>query len=316
MDKTIERLSTEPALAWKVAVNLLGKDEHSIEARKAQAEVRQAPLVQDLIATCDRRRSAYKKWDGAHWVLSLLADLGYPPGDEPLRPLMEDTFNTWLSRAHETRHLRVLDGRVRRCASQEGYAAWCSLRLGFADSRTDELVSRLLDWQWPDGGWNCDKNPEANTSSFMETLIPLRALALYAKVSGDSRVMAAAERAAEVFLTRQLFRRRRDGQVMDQHFVRLHYPLYWHYDILFGLKVLAEAGLLGDLRCRAALDLLEWKHLPDGGFPAEESFARPTRPQLSGYSPVSWGGTSKRAMNSFVTADALYVLRMAGRFSA
>jgi hypothetical protein len=312
MDNVTELLRTEPALAWKVTVNLLGKDEHSTEARKAQAEVRQAPLVQDLIATCDRRRSAYKKWDGAHWVLSILADLGYPPGDETLRPLMEDTFNTWLSRAHETRHLRVLDGRVRRCASQEGYAAWCSLRLGFADSRTEELVSRLLQWQWPDGGWNCDKHLEADTSSFMETLIPLRALALYAKVSGDPGVKAAAERAAEVFLTRQLFKRRRDGQVMDQHFVRLHYPLYWHYDILFGLKVLAEAGLLGDPRCRAALELLESKRLPDGGFPAEESFARPTRPQLSGSSPVSWGGTNKKAMNPFVTADALYMLQMAG----
>ena len=45
-----------------------------------------------LLATCDRRHSAYKKWDGAHWVLSILADLGYPAGDEALRPLMEDTY--------------------------------------------------------------------------------------------------------------------------------------------------------------------------------------------------------------------------------
>ena len=100
---------------------------------------------------------------------------------------------------------------------------------------------------------------------------------------------------------------------MDPHFILLHYPLYWHYDILFGLKVLAEAGLVGDPRCRAALELLESKRLPDGGFPAEESFARTSRPEVSGYSPVSWGGTSRRSMNPFVTVDALYVLRMAGR---
>ena len=100
---------------------------------------------------------------------------------------------------------------------------------------------------------------------------------------------------------------------MDPHFIRLHYPLYWHYDILFGLKVMAEAGLLGDPRCQAALDLLGSKRLPDGGFPAEETFARQSRPQLSGYSPVNWGGTSKKIMNPFVTADALYVLRLAGR---
>ena len=266
-----------------------------------------------LIATCDRSRSAYKKWDGAHWVLSILGDLGYPTKNETLLPLMEDTFNEWMNREHETKHLRVIDGRVRRCASQEGYAIWCSLRLGFADNRTEELVNRLLKWQWPDGGWNCDKLPEADTSSFMETLIPLRALALYAKVSGETKARVAAEQAAEVFLTRQLFKRRRDGQVINQRFIRLHYPLYWHYDILFGLKVMAEAGLIGDPRCAAALSLLESKRLPDGGFPAEETYARTNRPQLSGYSPVTWGGTSQKSMNPFVTADALYVLRMARR---
>jgi hypothetical protein len=175
------------------------------------------------------------------------------------------------------------------------------------------LVSRLLQWQWPDGGWNCDKRPEADSSSFMETLIPLRALVLYARVSGDGKVRSAAERAAEVFLKRQLFKRLSDGAVMDRHFTLLHYPCYWHYDILFALKVMAEAGFISDRRCSAALDLLESKILPDGGFPAEESYARPSRPALSGYSPVSWGGTGRKKMNLFITADALFVLRMAGR---
>jgi hypothetical protein len=93
----------------------------------------------------------------------------------------------------------------------------------------------------------------------------------------------------------------------------LHYPCYWHYDILFGLKVLAEAGLIGDPRCQAALDRLESKRLPDGGFPIEENYSRMTRPALSNYSLFNWGGTSTRRMNPFVTADALYVLRVAGR---
>jgi len=313
MDKPIDLLRTEPALAWKLAVNILGKDDDSPEAHSARAEVREAPLVKTLIGTCNRCRSVYKKWDGAHWVLSILGDLGYPARDEALRTFMEDTINTWMSREHETKHLRVI---VRRCASQEGYAIWCSLQLGFADSRTEELVSRLLKWQWPDGGWNCSKHPEADTSSFMETLIPLRALAHYAKVSGDSKARVAAEHAAEVFLTGQLFKRRSNGLVMNHHFVLLHYPLYWHYDILFGLKVLAEAGIIRDPRCTAALDLLESKRLPQGGFPAEESYYRTNRPQMSGYSPVSWGGTKKKSMNPFVTADALYVLRLAGRLHA
>ncbi len=336
MSQLIEPLNSEPALAWKRTVNVLGKRDDSPEAHRARLKVRNAPLVRTLLSDVDKdewgvgtsgmskrspgdtipggkvRCHPYSKWCGSHWILSILADLGYPAGDEPLRPLMEETYNAWLGEAHK-KHIRLIAGRTRRCASQEGNAVWSSLRLGLADGRTDELVSRLLQWQWPDGGWNCDKRPEADSSSFMETLIPLRALALYAQVSGDPKVKTSAERAAEIFLRRHLYKRQRDGSVMDKHFLRLHYPVYWHYDILFGLKGMAEAGFISDPRCKQALDLLESKRLPDGGFPAEESYSRQTRPELSGYSPVTWGGTSKTHKNPFVTADALYVLRMAGR---
>lgn len=315
MSQPVDQLNSEPALAWKVAVNVLGAEPDSTKARKAAETTRHSALATQLLEVCDREGHAYRKWIGAHWILSLLADLGCPPGDESLRPLMEMTYKAWLDEYH-AKNIRLIAGRTRRCASQEGNAIWSSLRLGLADGRTDELVSRLLKWQWPDGGWNCDKRPEADTSSFMETLIPLRALALYATVSGDAKVRTAAEHASEVFLGRDMFKRKRDGSVIDKHFVLLSYPPYWHYNILFGLKVMAEVGFISDPRCKSALDLLESKCLPDGGFPAEESYSRPTNPGLSGYMPVHWGGTSTKKMNPFVTADALYVLRVAGRLKS
>ena len=104
-----------------------------------------------------------------------------------------------------------------------------------------------------------------------------------------------------------------DGSVIDAHFLQLHYPPYWHYDILCGLKVLAEAGFIGDERCGDALDLLESRRLPDGGFPADAKYYRVTNKRVSGRSLVDWGGTSKRRMNEFVTADVFYVLRAAAR---
>ena len=312
MNQLLEQLNAEPALAWKGTVNVLGQAPDSSAAVKAARLTRNSPLVFELLENRDLSGHAYRKWTGSHWTLSLLADLGCPPGDESLRPLMEETFACWLGEAHR-KHIRLIAGRTRRCASQEGNAIWSSLRLGLADGRTEELVANLLRWQWPDGGWNCDKRPEADTSSFMETLIPLRALALYAQVAGDPKVGIAAERAAEVTLKRRLYRRQADGSVMDPHFTLLSYPPYWHYNILCGLKVMAEAGFISDPRCQEALDLLESRRLPGDGFPAEESFSRLTRPQLSGYSPVAWGGRTTKKMNPFVTADALYVLRMAGR---
>jgi len=315
MDKLLNQLQSEPALAWKVAVRLRGCAPDSAEARQAAEVTRSSPLATSLLSEHDENGRIpfhpYKKWNGAHWVLSILADLGYPPGDKSLQPLAEQSFDWLLGEAHQ-KYIRAIDGRVRRCASQESNAVWYSLRLGLANHHTEELVSRLLKWQWPDGGWNCDKRPEVTISSFMESLIPLRALALYAKVSGDGRAAQAAERAAEIFLKRQLFKRQRDGTVMDEHFTLLCYPCYWHYNILFGLTVMAEAGFLADPRCRPALDLLTAKRLPDGGFAAEETYYRTTRPSLSGYSLVSYGGTSKVRMNLFITAEALYVLKAAG----
>ena len=309
-------IRNEPSLAWKLAVNVLGEEPGSPPVVRAGGLVRTSPLVATLLSERHPDGSLphhpYKKWNGGHWILSLLADLGYPQGDRLLQPLLEASLDYFLGAGREE-SLRVIEGRTRRCGSMEGNAAWYSLQLGLADDRTAELINRLLQWQWQDGGWNCDKRPEADTSSFMETLIPLRALALYARLYGEPRAKAAAERAAEVFLRRKLFLRLRDGQVMDKHFIRLSYPAYWHYNILFGLKVMAEAGFLSDPRCAPALDLLESKMLPDGGFPAEETYSRTTRPDLSGYSLVDWGGVSRVKMNLFVTADALYVLKLAGR---
>jgi len=318
METLIEQLNNEPAIRYKLEVNLFNHPAESREARQASEQVRNSSQVRSLISACwqDGKlpHHPYYKWMGAHWVLSVLADLGYPKGDESLRPLMDQAYNWLLSEKH-AKHIRLIDGRMRRCASQESNAVYYSLKLGLADTRTDELTARLMKWQWPDGGWNCDKRPEVNKSSFMESLIPMRALALYAQKSGDKHALRSSELAAEVFLKRNLYLRLRDGGIMDEHFVLLHYPCFWHYDILFALRVMAEAGFINDPRCQLALDLLESLRLPDGGFPAMEKFYRLSQPDISGYSDVNWGGISKNKQNPYVTVDALSVLLAAGRFN-
>jgi hypothetical protein len=311
--------SDEPAVRFKVLTRVLGRTPRSAAVRRAQDEIRTSPRVNKLLSEqqADGRIPwhPYAKWNGAHWVLTTLADLGYPPGDERLIPLREQTL-AWLLGDSHTHSVKTIAGRARRCASQEGNALYALLALGLADERAEELARRLAGWQWPDGGWNCDKRPGATNSSFMESLIPLRALALHARLTGSPRSREAAERAADVFLKRRLFKRRHDGRVIHKDFVTLHYPCYWHYDILFGLKVLAEGGWLSDPRCEDALDLLESKRLADGGFPAEKRYYRATPGAKAGRSLVDWGGTSIVRMNSFVTADALFVLKAAGRLEA
>ncbi len=324
MQEIIERLlrSDEPAIRYKVRVNVLGEDPASLAVKRLRGQTRGSPRVRALLSerTADGTipHFAYAKWSGAHWVLPALADLGYPSGDRSLIPLREQVYGTWLSPAHIER-VPVVRGRARRCGSQEGNALWSLLRLGLDDERCDQLARNLMKWQWPDGGWNCDRKPAAAKSSFHETLIPLRALSLYGRARKSATARAAARRAAEVFLKRRLFRRQRDGKIMNSRFLKLHYPPYWHYDVLFALKVMAEAGLISDPRCTEALDLLESKRLPGGGFPAEAKWyvvpkeIKPGERRRSGRSLVDWGGVGARRMNEFVTADALYALTAAGR---
>ena len=76
---------------------------------------------------------------------------------------------------------------------------------------------------------------------------------------------------------------------------------------------MAEAGFIKDKRCGEALDLLEAKKLPDGGWPAEERVYQNIDEKKSGYDLVDWGGVNKRKYNEWVTVDALHVLKAAGR---
>ena len=310
--------SEEPSVRYRVKTEILEINSESNEMVAVREEIRSCDRVKKLLSERDEEGKIpyhpYDKWYGAHWILSLLADLKYPPGDKSLIPLREQVLGWLLSDRHK-KYIKTINGRIRRCASQEGNAIYSLCALGIADDRVDELVKRLINWQWDDGGWNCDKKPDAKNSSFMETLLPFRGLALFAIMNHNNEAAEKAKRASEVFLKRHLFKKQKDGSIIRNEFIKLHYPCYWHYDILFGLKVLSEAGFINDDRCKDALDLLETKELASGGFPAENKYYRVTDKFTSGRSLVKWGITGKTKMNEFTTLDALYVLKKSGRLN-
>lgn len=310
--------SDDPSICYKARVNVLGESARSKKNRALRDEIAHSPRALTLLSNRkpngETQNQAYSKWHGAHWVLYALALLDYPPGDTSLLPLREQAFNYLFSDEY-THTIRRVQGITRIHASIDANAIWYLHTLGLADERVDKLVKRLVELQWADGGWNCDVRSTGKISSFNESLLPLRALVLHARITGDTRVRAAAERCAEIFLKRQLFKRVTTGAVMNKNFLVLHYPCYWHYDILSALEAMWRGGWLADPRCAAALDLLESKALPDGGWPAESKFYQHTmRGGPGGRSSVDWGPTGTTRRNDFVTVDALAVLRGAGRF--
>ena len=324
--------SADPSVRWRVRVRVLGESRSTPRVQRLEKEVRRSDRVRRLLShqhaavRGGAARSVYHYWQGIHWVLGSLADLGYPPDDPELKPLVDRALQLWLrpwylrtrqvtARSSSVRGtgVPVIRGRARRCASQQGNALYYVVKLDSSEARSRLLADLLLRWEWPDGGWNCDMRPEADTSSFMETLWPMRGLAAYAERTRDPAARRGVERAAEVFLERELFRRRSDGLLMKADFLRLHYPLYWHYDVLGGLKGMVEAGRVNDPRCSAALDWLEQKELPGGGWAADGRYYRVSSTFGQSAEYIDWGGTSRRTTNPWVTTDALWVLEAAGR---
>ncbi len=98
------------------------------------------------------------------------------------------------------------------------------------------------------------------------------------------------------------------GKPIHAAFVALHWPAYWHYDVLAGLRVLRALNLLADERAADALDLLESRRLPDGRFRPGGSWWEPRGTRTR--DAVDWG---RGGPSPPLTLHALAVLKDAGR---
>ena len=315
--------SDNPSVAYKAHLLLGGESPDSGSMRSLREKIRSSANATRLLSHRQDdgtiRANPYQKWQGSHWTLYSLSLISYPPGDESLLPLRDQVYE-WLFAPARLKYPWSLiipgqEDRPRRCASVEGNAVLYSLALGLADDRTRLLVDRLIAFQWPDGGWNCDKRPEARTSSFVETLIPLRALWRYGRACKHQKTLAAADTAAEFLLRRRLLWRIRDGFLIrlkwGGRITEIHYPIQF-YDLLFALQVMAEIERIGDNRCGEALDLLLAKRLPDGGFPLEVKNCKTSDVITTRGSFADWGPAGAKRSNPFVSVEALRVLARAG----
>ena len=165
------------------------------------------------------------------------------------------------------------------------------------------------------------RRPRAAASSFQETLLPLRGLALYATTGRDLSPQArvAVDRGAELLLTRRLLWRRRDDAPIRPDWGGdprlIHFPVRF-YDVLSALLVMTEIGKVGDPRCSDALDLLESKRLADGGFPVELRTARTSDQVISRGTFADWGPAGHRRSNPLVSLEAFRVLEARGRVAS
>ena len=322
--------SKDPSIRYLTLTEILGQAEDSKEARNARRLIPSGPRVKALLAGQQVDGGfgvhPYQKWAGAHWRLVSLVELGIPRGDRRA-VRATDLVLKWLLGEEHLGNIPKINGRYRRCASQEGNALGVCSRLGLSkDPRVIRLAESLVEWQWPDGGWNCDRRPAAHHSSFNETLSPMWGLLEFHLANGDNDSLSAGARAAEFFLRHHLFRSCRTGELRPPEtfhsrvfravhpWTTLHYPLYWHYDILQSLVMLSRMKKLNDPRTKEALDLVESKRGSDGLWRPEAYYwsmrRKPSRAKISNVEVVDWGRNSP---NEFITLNALRVLKIADR---
>ena len=306
---TIEWLlaSKEPAIRRLVRQHLRNED-----AAREAADVLEGPVVRALL---DGQQPdggfgghPYNKWVGAHWRLVSLAELGVPAGEPRAMAALEQVLD-WIAGASHRKAVPVIEGLARRCGSQEGNALAVACRLGAAhDERVRLLVDGLLRWQWPDGGWNCDRRTGAHRSSFHETLPPVWGLHEYAAATGDADATTAARRGAELFLDHGLYRSLSTGETIKAEWLTPHWPPYWHYDVLQALVVLERMGLGADERAAGALEQLVRRRRADGRWAGSNRWWKPPGSRRA---PEAVDWRIDDAGDRMATLRALTVLRAA-----
>lgn len=224
--------SRDPSIHYYTLRDLLDRPENSTDVEQTRRLIPGGPRVRLLLqgqqADGGFGVHPYQKWTGAHWRLVSLVNLGIPPGYGPCVKATRQVIDWLLGESH-LRGVKKINGLTRRCASQEGNALGVCSRLGLADDkRVRQLVTSLIEWQWPDGGWNCDKREQAHHSSFNETLSTLWGLTEYYHTTNDKDVRKTIDHVVEFFLRHNLFRSERTGEIIHESVVKLHYPLYWH----------------------------------------------------------------------------------------
>lgn len=268
-------------------------------------------MLEEIVAGLSRDYGVhpYAKWQGAHWRLASLVEIA-PDDAQPAARRAAEQVLGWLANPRRPRRFPTIDGRVRRCASQEGLALYSCCRIGMTDDARLRMISEsLVATQWPDGGWNCDRHREATHSSFNETWAPTMGLAVYARDTGHRDARAAADRAAEFLLSHNVFQSHRTGEPAHPAFTRLRWPPYWHYDALVGLVTLDRSVGLGDPRTSDALDLVESRRHEDGTWRPEGKWWKRPGSKGSNVEAVDWGGTA----HELLTARAREMLTAAKR---
>jgi hypothetical protein len=196
-------------------------------------------------------------WTATMHTLQTLQLLGLDPESKSARRAIElvQENGRW---EHEGQ--RYFDGEVEPCINGRTVETGAHYGLDMSP-----LVARLLTERLEDGGWNCEAEFGSVRSSFDSTINVLDGLLEFERTGREpDEVRAARHGGEEYLLERNLFRRRSTGEVVDEAYLELAFPYYWHYDVLRALDYFRGAGAERDPRMAEAVEVVRSRRQPDG----------------------------------------------------
>lgn len=307
--------STSPIIRYKTQIHLQGIDSSDPIVRGSREEIRDSSIAQDLLA--DLAMSNANSRSGIATIyasLKYLADIDYPPGDNSLNPFRDHVYHWLHEQEKEYDGPLFIRDKYRVHGSFHGNAIYASIVLGISNRETAQLCDNLLRYQWPDGGWNCNKKPNTKGPTIVHTAYGMRGLVTYQSVKDSSEIKQAIHNCAEILLDRQVYLKRTDGKPLRTVYSKMSYPYPRLYNFMAGLHILARSGHITDRRCDKALDLLESKFIEGQGWEMERKLFHHNK-NKEGYTNVHWEMETLGKANQFLTVDALEILSKAGRFA-
>lgn len=283
---------SNPAVRYLTLTEIMRKSPGAREAKAARADIISYPPVAKLKSAQGKRgywlpedESYNPKFTATIWQLMLLGEMGVSR-----LPWIESATKRLMSQ-HWVESGAWTCSPVGEKVEEEPCISGNMLRTMMAFGYDGPRIQRGLDWlpeiQLEDGGWNCDTTPGATHSSFMSTIEPLWAYSEYPRQKWTRKMKASAERGAEFLLAHRVYKSHRDwrpvelkglGDVFSTDMLtKFHFPMYYYYDALHGLRVLARLGYHDDERIGDAVHLLLSKMTPEGKWLLEGDWVRERR---------------------------------------
>jgi hypothetical protein len=196
------------------------------------------------------------KWTSTHYTMLILKNLDIMPND-----VLHDICEKVLSEEKgKDGGMSPTAHRIHSDCCITGMFLNISAYFGVDQKSICSLIDYLITMQLHDGGYNC-RHPRYHVhhGSFHTTICVLEGLWEY-QIQGYTyridEVIAARKLAEEFLLMHQLYLSDKDGRVIDPHFLSMHYPSHWHYDILRALDYFALTHHPYDSRMNQALQWL------------------------------------------------------------